>query len=409
MRILVLTPKLPWPLTGGAEIRNFNLLKHAAARHEVYLLSLLHFADDARHFAALREYCREVVGVPLRRPLWRKAWNAAAGLVTATPFILREYRQPLLEAQLRQRIAQWRIEVIHAHFLHAGQYVTAKGPAAFVYDAHNLEHVLWERFAAIQTDPLRRAYARAQAPKLIDWQQRVGQAAEMVVTLSDADREEYRRICPAADVTTVPNGADTEYFAPRPAAEAADQILYFANFGWAPQDDAALYLCREILPRIWERRPQTKLYLVGKTPPPAIQQLANERIIVTGFVPDIRDAIAQATVVVMPLRVGAGTKHRIYQSLSMAKAVVTTSVGAEGMGLSPGVHAVVTDDPATFAVEVVRLLEDPARRRQLGTAGREFVVTHHDWRANYEKLEQVFQAAIRKAPRGEQAHVRDSR
>ncbi|NQU11022.1 glycosyltransferase [bacterium] len=399
MRILVLTPKLPWPPTGGAEIRNFNLLKHTAARHEVVLLSLLQFPDDHDHFPALQPYCREIIGLPLRRPRWRRAWNAAASLLGNQPFILREYFRRELADSLRQQIRRHRIDVVHAHFLHAGQYASAKGPAAFVYDAHNLEHVLWDRFAAVQRNPLLRAYARTQSPRFVQWQRRVARQSEKVVTLSDADRAEYQRICPEADVTTVPNGADTDYFQPRAGAEEPDTLLYFANFGWAPQDDAALYLHREVMPLVWRERPQTKLYLVGKTPPPAIQQLACDRVVVTGFVPDIREYIARAGVVVMPLRVGAGTKHRIYQSLAMAKALVATTIAAEGMPLVDGETALVRDDPAPFAAGALELLGDPALRRRLGTNGHRLVAEQYDWRANYRLLDAVFEEAVAKRRR----------
>jgi glycosyltransferase involved in cell wall biosynthesis len=300
-----------------------------------------------------------------------------------------------MAAALTAMVREERIDVIHAHFLHVGQYAEYKGRAAFVYDAHNVEHVLWRRFAAIQKSPAMKAFARVQLPKFVRWQQRVASLAEKVVTLSDDDRAEFLRIAPGADVTTVPNGADVDYFAPLAGVPVEDNTLvYFANFGWPPQDDAALYFHDEILPRVRREIPGVQLYLAGKTPPEAIRRLASERVIVTGQVPDIREYIQRASVVVLPLRVGAGTKHRVFQALAMEKALVTTSVGAEGIALEHGKHAMITDDARTFAEYTVALLRDAPRRRAMGKAGRELVLARYDWRANYALLDAVFEGAL---------------
>jgi glycosyltransferase involved in cell wall biosynthesis len=175
-----------------------------------------------------------------------------------------------------------------------------------------------------------------------------------------------------------------------------NSIIYFAHFGWAPQDDAALYLHNDILPLVRREIPQAHLYLVGRNPPPAIQRLSRDGVTVTGMVPDIRDYIARAAVVALPLRIGSGTKHRVFQSLAMEKAVVTTSVGSEGIALQPGVHALLSDEPAGIARHIVDLLRDPQRRARVGHAGREFVMERYDWAANYRLLERTFEDAARK-------------
>lgn len=396
MRVLVLMPKLCWPLTGGAEIRNFNLLRETAQRHEVHLLSFLFQPTDREHFPALAPFCKTVTGLDLPRPLPRKLLNALRGLTTATPFILREYLRPEMDAAIRRIVAKQHIDLIHAHFLHVGQYYAAKGAAAFVYDPHNLEHKLWERFAAIQPNPALRLFSRTQIPKFITAQQAVARHAEKIVTLSDADRVEYLRIAPSADVTTVPNGADVEFFQPRATAVEPDSIIYFGNFGWPPQDDGALYFHDAILPLVRHQCPDAKLYLVGKTPSEPIRRLASASVVVTGFVPDIRDYIAKAAVVVMPLRVGAGTKHRIFQSLAMEKALISTTVGAEGIALQHNENALIADDPRSFADGTVRLLQDAALRQRLGASGRRLVLAHHDWRAIAHTLDEVFHQAVAK-------------
>jgi len=398
MRVLVLTAKAIWPLHGGAEIRNFNLLKETSKHHDVFSLSFLLGTDPAEHVAALSPLCRRVETINLPRPRASRVRHALASVAgSSRPFVLSEYHTGEMRSAVARMVRDEKIDVIHAHCLHVGQYVECKGSAAMVYDAHNLEHLLWDRFARVQKDPLRRAFVRRQIPKFVEWERRIGQMAEKVVMLSEDDQREFLRIAPGSDVAVVPNGADVEFFQPRPGVDEEEHsIIYFANFGWPPQDDAALHLHNDILPLVRREIPGVRLYLVGRTPPPAIRALAAENVVVTGMVPDIRSYIQRAAVVALPLRVGSGQKHRVFQSLSMEKALVTTSIGSEGIALEHDRTALLTDDPARFAEYTVALLRDPARRRRLGRAGRELIQTRYEWRANYAALERVFEDALRK-------------
>jgi sugar transferase (PEP-CTERM/EpsH1 system associated) len=396
MRILTLISRCPWPLTDGAVIRDFNLLREASKRHDVFLLCFLFKPSDREHFGHLRQYCREIVGIDLVRPRATMFARAARSLVMNRPFITEEYRRRDMATALTRMVAERDIDVIHAHFLHMSQYHPFKGSAAFVHDAHNLEHVLWKRIARTVRNPLTRLFAASQCSKLIRLQQEVGLKSEKCVTLSDEDRTEYRRICPGADVATVPNGADVAYWRPSANSSEARSILYFGNLGWAPQADAVRYFHDAILPAIWERMPDAKLYIVGQNPPESIQRLRGERVIVTGFVPDMREYVGRATVVVMPLRIGAGTKHRVLQALAMQKALVCTSVAAEGIDLIHGETALITDQPKEFASHTLRLLQDPDLRAKLGTRGRKLILDRYDWQSIYDRLEETFQEAHRR-------------
>ncbi len=396
MRVLVLSPKCIWPLTGGAEIRNFNLLRETAKLHDVYYLSFLFSPEERDHLAALQSYCKKVIGIDLPRPAWRKALNAARSCVTTRPYVLYEYIRREMADALQEMIAREQIDVVHGHNLHMAQYAPLKNGAAFVYDTHNLDHVLWERFSRIQTNPARRAFARSQCHKFIHWQRFAAAHSEKIVTLSDQEREEYLRMAPDADVVTVPNGADIEFFQPRDDASEPHSIIYFANFEWKPQSDAGIYFHNEILPLVRKKIPNAKLYLVGNKPPEEVRRLASTNVVVTGFVEDIHEYIARAAVVVIPLRVGAGTKHRIFQALAMGKALVTTSVGAEGIPLKHGETAMITDDPQQFADYTVQLLNDAQMRSRLGENGRKLVLERYDWRSIYPTLDQAFHDAVRK-------------
>lgn len=396
MRILTLISKFPWPLTDGAVIRDFNLLREAAKRHEVFLLCFLFKPSDRDYYDALRPYCKKIVGLDLHRPVWRKLLNAGLSLVTPNPFIIREYWRDEMTRALEKFVDEERIDVIHSHFLHMSQYVGHKRGAAFVHDAHNLEHVLWQRMERTTGNLLKKAFIRSQYGKLVRLQQQVGRASEKCVVLSDDDRAEYLRICPEADVTTVPNGADVEYWTPSSNSAEPASILYFANLSWPPQADAAVYFHNQILPRVWQRVPEAKFYVVGQNPPESVKRLASDCVVVTGFVPDMREYVAKASVVVMPLRAGAGTKHRVFQALAMKKPVVCTPIAAEGIALRHGETAMIADTPETFADATVALLKNESLRAKLGEQGRQLVLDRYDWRAIYERLEKAFQEAAAK-------------
>ena len=398
MRILVLTAKAVFPLHGGAEIRNFSLLKETSRHHEVYSLSFVNEGGADDHVRGVAPFCKrvETVVLPSRPRAKRVATALGSWAGGSRPLVLAEYCSAQMSAALTRMVREEKIDVIHAHCLHVGQYVAERGNAAFVYDAHNLEHVLWARFATVQK-PLVRAFIRNQIPKFRRWERYVGLHSEKVVMLSEDDRAEFLTVVPESDVATIPNGADVEYFQPQPDVRVEENsIIYFAHFGWAPQDDGALHLHNDILPLVRREIPDVHLYLVGRTPPPAIQRLAGERVTVTGTVPDIRDYIARAAVVALPLRIGSGQKHRVFQSLAMEKPVVTTSVGAEGIALEHDVNALLSDDPARIAGHIVDLLRDPERRRRIGRAGRQLVLDRYEWSANYRLLDRVFEEAVRK-------------
>lgn len=396
MRILTLISKFPWPLTDGAVIRDFNLLREAAKRHDVSLLCFLFEPTDRDHFDALRPYCKKIVGIDLVRPKWQTLANAAQSLVTDAPFIIREYWRTEMARALEKFVEEEQIDIVHSHFLHMSQYVSHKRNAAFVHDAHNLEHILWQRMEHTTPNPFKRAFIRSQYGKLVRLQQDVARASEKCVVLSDEDLAEYRRICPEADVTTVPNGADVEYWTPSNtnATVEPSSILYFGNLSWPPQADAAVYFHDKILPLVRQRVPGVKFCIAGQNPPENVRALAGDGVVVTGFVPDMRESVARAAVVVMPLRVGAGTKHRVFQAMCMKKPVVCSAVAAEGIALTHRETALLADDPETFANATVSLLNDAALRQRLGERGRQLVLDRYDWRAIYERLEEAFQEAV---------------
>ncbi len=188
-----------------------------------------------------------------------------------------------------------------------------------------------------------------------------------------------RTIVPGKPVTCVPNAVDVEYFSPSPESVDVDAIVLTGLMRYRPNVDAALYFVRDVLPRLLEVRPKLVFYIVGGDPPDEVRQLAGPNVVVTGTVADVRPYVYKAAVFVVPLRMGGGTRLKVLEGLSMRKAMVSTSLGCEGIDVKDGTHLLIADTAASFADAVVRLLEDPTLATTLAMAGRDLVDTRYRW------------------------------
>jgi glycosyltransferase involved in cell wall biosynthesis len=267
---------------------------------------------------------------------------------------------------------------------------------------HNVEAEIWRRHAETASRPLKRLLMHGQWSRMLAFERAALDRFDLILAVSDADRATFERLYPSGGRSyhVVPTGVDTEFFAPRtshvaPPHVARDRHLVFTgSMDWLPNEDGMLYFCREILPRIRQVEPDVTVSIVGRAPTPAVQRLAQERgVEVTGRVEDVRPHIAGGSVYIVPLRIGGGTRLKIFEAMSMAKAVVSTTVGAEGLPVTPGRDIVIADEPARFAQAVVHLLRSERDRRRLEAAARQLVVDRYDWSAVSRELEAALDRA----------------
>ena len=234
-----------------------------------------------------------------------------------------------------------------------------------------------------------------------------------ILAVSDADRETFARLYPGAvkrPVQVVSTGVDTDYFAPSavdaPESAIRNELIFTGSMDWLPNEDAMLFFCRDILPLIRAEEPGVHLTIVGRTPTPAVKKLADASgVTVTGRVDDVRPYIREAAVYIVPLRIGGGTRLKIFEAMAMGKAVVSTTVGAEGLPVTNGEHVVLADEPRAFAASVVGLMRDRESRARLEAAARALVVERYDWSAVAGELED---ALIRFASHGAADAVPDT-
>ncbi|MBI2954156.1 MAG: glycosyltransferase [Chloroflexi bacterium] len=402
MKLLFITPQLPYPPQKGTTTRNFNIIKNLSRNHEVHLLSF----GDSRcrdHVEALEAYCASVklCAMPTRRMATRVRdlfLNPRPDLVLrlASP----EFVERLREILLRNRFDVLQIEGLEMclHWDTVSKENRARSAVrATVLDDHNAEYVLQRR--AFEIDRGRPRKLVAAMYSFVQWRRLTRYEAEMcrrvdgVVTVSEIDRKALDAISRLPRVAVVPNGVDVDYFrlAEPEGKHDAPTLLFSGTMDFRPNIDAVTWFCEEILPRVHRDVPEAKFCIVGRDPLPAVTELGKDpRVVVTGFVEDVRPYFRQASVYVVPLRFGGGTRFKVLEAMAAGIPVVSTAMGAEGIEASSGRDLIVADDPGSFAQWVVRLLREEDRRRHLVESARAIIERKYDWRIIVPRLEELY-------------------
>ena len=390
MRILWLKSDLLLPLDKGGRLRTWHLMRHLARRHDITYLSFAEGAADGMH-----EVARRVATVPRRDPAkgtWRFYADAALHLVDPLPYAVGKYRSRRFAQTLNDLLASEPFDLLVCDFLFPSVNLPRTLPCPAVIFTHNVEAEIWRRHAETKTGPAALLYRRQYA-RMLRYERRALERFDGVLVVSHADRQTFARLYPDAirqDVHVVSTGVDTGFFSPAPSAADGRGLVFTGSMDWLPNEDAVAYCCREILPRIRADEPTATLTIVGRSPTPAVKRLAADHgVTVTGRVDDVRPYMRDAAVYVVPLRIGGGTRLKIFEAMAIGKAVVSTTVGAEGLPVANGEHLLIADEPHLFARAVVRLFRDVERRRAIEAAARKLVVERYDWSAVAGELEQA--------------------
>ncbi len=397
MNILVVSTKCPWPLNEGRALRTYNLLKQAAERHEITLCTYVQSQEEEEGLAEMRKFCKAVHAVPLYRSAPRLSLIADAirELFGSVPLHAKKYaRRPMLD--LIARLARTEsFDVLHLDMLHLGELRRAAPDLPLVLVQHNVESQILRRRLDNEKNPVLKAYLSYQTKKLERYEIETCNAADHVVTVSEEDADLLRELGVSAPIRSVPNAVDTEFFTPSETPREPDTLIYVGTLTWFPNEDAVRHFMSDIMPIIRQRRPDVVLKVIGKVPggSKAAQWQGDPAIEFLGFVDDIRPHVAAAAVYVVPLRIGGGTRLKILDALAMGKALVTTAIGCEGLGLDDGQQAAIADDPTGFAEAVCALLSDDSRCAQLGANGRDYVCERFRWETIALGMDEVYAAA----------------
>jgi glycosyltransferase involved in cell wall biosynthesis len=358
------------------------MIAELSQRHRVSLLTTRHPGDDPAGLRARLPACARIDAIPYTLPKQGTARFAlAVARSWASPYPADLWRWRI--GPVRARIHEWMkegVDLCVADFLVAMPNLPTRTSVPVVLFEHNVEYMIWKRLHEVEKRPWRRALLGLEWRKMRRYEAKACGRAGLTVAVSEADRALLAANAPGADIRAIGTGVDTVYFHPNGAVEAPATLVFTGSMDWYPNEDAIMYFIAAILPQLRQEVPGLSVAVVGRDPSdPLRAACAVAGVRVTGTVPDVRPYVAEAAVYVVPLRVGGGTRLKIFEALAMGKAVVSTRVGAEGLPIVSGQHFLQADSPADFAQAVVTLLKDPDRRHALGLAGRRLVEERYSW------------------------------
>ena len=411
MRLLILTPQLPYPPhqgpTKGTTIRNYGLLAGLASRHEICLETFIAPGDDLADLGLLRDVCAAIHPVPQpHRTRRQRVWTT---LTSGLPDMAHRLASPAFEDTLINLLAEHPFDVVQLEGIEMAPYLPAlldharqtDHPPRLVFDEHNAEYVLQKR--VFETDirvPSRwpgALYSWLQWQKLKRFEAWVCRHVHAVAAVSDVDALALQRIVPGLDVTVVPNGIDVQSHASYVVSSDVvppRTLVFTGTMDYRPNVDAVLWFADRVYPLIQEAVPDVHFYIVGRQPHPRLDPLREQRgIVITGSVPDTRPYIAGADVYVIPLLSGGGTRFKVLEAMTLRRPIVSTTMGCDGFPVTSGREVILADEAEDFARSVAELLRDADKREMLGRAGFGFASAHYDWSAIVPRLEAIYAPA----------------
>jgi sugar transferase (PEP-CTERM/EpsH1 system associated) len=386
------------PLDNGGKTRSLNLLKELARNHEVSLF-LFYGAHANDQHGELKKYFSSVVTVPLDFSKKRgvgEALEYAAHLFSVWPHSVAKYCRPQVSARLKEVLKERPFDLLVCDFLHAAKAIPWEWPVPKLLFTHNVEELIWRRSYEVAINPIWKAVCWREYRRMREMEQKYVGLADQVLTVSENDSKYFSFYTNPEKITVVPTGVDIDYFHPMLRPEKATSMVFTGSMDWLPNEDAILYLSESILPKIRVQEPGAAVWVVGRSPSQKLRDVGAKKvgIHVTGTVEDVRPYIAESQVYIVPLRIGGGTRIKIFEAMSMGKAVVSTSVGAEGLPVEHTKNIILADSPEEFASQVVRLLRDQRAREAIGRAARKLVEENYSWASVARSFEGVLHRAM---------------
>jgi glycosyltransferase involved in cell wall biosynthesis len=408
MRILFLTAQLPEPPHAGGTLRTNGLMRSVhAAGHEVYVLSFGDAEQYNLHRSVLNEFCTGIEIVP--PPQRRFTHRLRDLLLTNLADMQRRFYSAQYAAKLAVLLDKQPFDIIQIESLEMAAYLPVfrrkQLQTPTVYDSFNAEFDLQRSVFEAERGNLRRIpgalYSLIQWRRLSRFEREVCESVAHVIAVSDADAESFRELAPTCRVSVVPNGIDTGRYAQHDSSlDLGDCALVFTgSMGYRPNVDAALWFAEQILPLVRERVPTAKFFVVGSNPHHRLDALRErDDVTITGWIPEVNPFLHAATVYVVPMRMGSGTRLKLLQAMAAGKAVVATRTGAQGLHVTDNAELRLADTAAAFADAASGLLQRPDERHRLGTAGAAYVKAHYDWSVIAPKLFAVYDGIMHEEP-----------
>lgn len=402
MRILWLKTELLHPVDKGGKIRTYNMLKELKRDHHITYLTLDDGSAGREARARADEYCHDLVCIPhQQREKFSKGFyfELLFNLGSRFPYAIKKYESTAMRREIIERTQHQSIDVVICDFLAPAVNVPLTLSCPSILFQHNVEAMIWKRHFEVQSNAAKKTYLRDQWRKMKIFEKEMCRRFDAVIAVSREDRDQMRDEYEVAAVFEVPTGVDTDFFTPSGKERVeAHNVVFTGSMDWLPNEDAIRYYTEQIQPIVRRSIPDATLTVVGRNPYPGLLELSrrDSSIIVTGRVDDVRPYMERAAAYVVPLRIGGGTRLKIYEAMAMEKAIVSTTVGAEGLPVTDGKELHIADTPETFAAAVVNLLESPEAARNLGQESARVVRERFGWNRVAKRFAEICEATVMK-------------
>ncbi len=389
----MLTPYLPFPLMSGGQTRSYNLIKNLSKKHEITLFSLIKDEREREHVKELQKFCKKVLVFKRSSSPWtlRNILLTGFGLY---PFLVIRNLSSEEKKVIQKELSREKYDLIHAETFYVMPHIPeTKIPVLLV--EQTIEYLVYKHYVEEQAPLLMRPLFGIDIQKLKFWETYYWKKASKVVAMSDSDKEVMREFAPGLTINVVPNGIDTKFFGEKKKdEEVRPRILYVGNFSWLQNAEAVDVLVEKVWPGIKNKVKNSVLWIVGMNMTEHIKSLKGKDILVNEGIPDIRDAYSKATVLVAPIKGPGGTRLKILEAMASSLPVVTTSVGAEGLGLKNRKEAIIKDDFQELSEAAIEVIKSPSLREKLQKEGRKFVHDNYTWEKSAELLDKLYKKVV---------------
>ena len=385
----------------GGKIRSYHLLRELAKRHRITLFTFYAAHPNDQH-KRLETVLDRVVCVPLdippRRSI-REYVSVLRQIVSPIPYSIAKYCRPEVGRALRALVAKENYDVVVCDFILPAAVLPWELATPKIIFTHNVETLIWKRHTEIAKNPFWKLITWREYRTMENYEKRNLSRADHVLTVSQVDRAFFSDLIPASKITVVPTGVDLDYFAPTEQKERPESLVFSGSMDWIPNEDGILFFIEEVLPLVRSKVTGATLTIVGRNPSEKLRSIARQSgVEVTGTVADIRPHVAPCAVYIVPLRVGSGTRLKIFEAMAMGKAIVSTTLGAEGLPVKHGENILLADTPEDFAARIIELIGDAAARARLGANARQLVAQRYSWAAASRVFDDVFAALVNGQP-----------
>jgi sugar transferase (PEP-CTERM/EpsH1 system associated) len=401
LRILWLKTELLHPVDKGGKIRTYNMLKELKRDHFIMYMALDDGSADLEAREQAEEYCHELVCVPHHQ---REKFSTGfygellLNLASRFPYAIKKYESASMRKQIIERANNQTTDLVICDFLSPAINVPRSLSCPSILFQHNVEAMIWKRHFEVQSNPIKKLYLRQQWRKMKRFEREMCRRFDAVVAVSAEDRDQMREEYAVEAVFEIPTGVDTDFFTPS-GKENIDpyNVVFTGSMDWLPNEDAIRYYTDQILPIVRRSIPEATLTVVGRNPYPSLLELSRRdpAIVVTGRVEDVRPYMERAAAYVVPLRIGGGTRLKIFEAMAMQKGIVSTSIGAEGLPVTDGRELRIADTPETFAASVVELLTKPEAAKELGRQAGRIVRERFGWNGVSKRFSEICEATMK--------------